>query len=225
MDGPVFGEDLKELVEEILVVVVHHELELTLVLKGASGHLARDGAFGVLAEVSIQSVGVLYMIEVGRREIYTQLETVLLAGGGEIFEYVSFAALEVGGHYAVFGIATLPKDKAIVVFGRQDDHLHAGCLHGLAPLVGVQVFQVKYLGVLLAVAPFHACEGVGAEVYEGYELVFDGLPLVGRRYHMYSLVDDTLTGVIGSDFDGVGIAHLAALCMHVCRAKQAYDRQ
>ena len=69
VDRSVFGQDLEELVEEVFVVVVHYKLETGLVDKRPSGNLPWDGSFGVLAEVTVQSFGVFYLIEVCRRQI------------------------------------------------------------------------------------------------------------------------------------------------------------
>ena len=62
----VFGEDFEQLVHEVLVIVVHHELEFRLVGKRASLHLARNGAQGLFASVAIQSFRILNLVQVGR---------------------------------------------------------------------------------------------------------------------------------------------------------------
>ena len=65
MHRTVFGQQLEKLVEEIFVVVVHHKLELGLVLERPSRHLARNGPERLLAQVSIEPFRILYLVKVG----------------------------------------------------------------------------------------------------------------------------------------------------------------
>ena len=66
VDRAVFGQDFEELVQEVFVVVVHHELETGLVGKRPSGHFPRDGPCGVFAEVAVQPFRVFDMVQVCR---------------------------------------------------------------------------------------------------------------------------------------------------------------
>ena len=71
-----------------------------------------------------------------------------------------------------------------MVLDRQNHHLHAGCFHGLAPLVCVEFFQVEDFRVFLSASPFQAGKTVRPEMDEGDKLVLQCRQLVGRRHDM-----------------------------------------
>ena len=63
----------------------------------------------------------------------------------------------------------------------------AGLPHGFTPLVCIQLAQIEYPGVFHAVAPLFPGEGVGTEVYKRYELIAQGIHLIGRRHNVSRL--------------------------------------
>ncbi len=203
IDRPVFGQQLEQLVEKIFVVVVHHELEAGHVGERPALYLPGNRPFGRLAEVAIQAIGALDLVKVGGREVNTQFQSIFPAGFGERFHDVALSALEVGRHDAVGRIAALPEDEAIVVLGGEDHQLHARGLHRLAPLVGVELFQVEYFGIFHAITPFHAGKGVGTEVDEGDKLPLQGRQLIGGRDDVSRLLDDLFFCVARLDRNGV----------------------
>ena len=76
----VFGQKLEKLIEEIFVVVVNAvERESSLVGKRTVFDLTRDGAGSLLAEISVKAFRILYLIEIGGREIYAKLKAVFTA--------------------------------------------------------------------------------------------------------------------------------------------------
>ena len=200
VDGAVFRQEFKKLVEIIFVVVVDEETEFTLVLKRPARHFARNGAPGVAAQVAVESLRMFNLVEVGRREVNSHLQSVFAARGRKVLQHVALSVAEAGRHDAVAGVAALPEHEAVVVLGGNDHHGHAGGLEGLAPLVGVELAEGEDGGVLHARAPFLAGEGVGPEVYEGDELTVERGPLVGGGHHVDSLLQN--------DFRAVGGQHL-----------------
>ena len=91
---PVFGKELEKLVQIVFVVVIHIESELGLVRERSAGHLTRNSPQRRLAPVAVQSVRTLYLVQVGRRKIYSELETVFPAGKRQILEHISFSIAE-----------------------------------------------------------------------------------------------------------------------------------
>ena len=89
-----------------------------------------------------------------------------------------------------------------MVLGRQDHTLHPGIPEDPAPLVGVRLAEVEHGGVLDAAPPFHAREGVGAEVHEGGEAVLQGMPLLRRRDDPHGFGDHLLRRIAGADGKG-----------------------
>ena len=81
----------------------------------------------------------------------------------------------------MFGIPGRPQAEAVVVFGGDDDALHAGFFGYACPLAAVQLGGVECGGAFGAVAPFQIGEGVDVEVDEGIvvELMPGLLPFGG----------------------------------------------
>ena len=196
VDRAIFGQQFKKLIQEIFVIVVHHKLKLTRILERTPRHFARNSALRVLAEVAIQTVRTLYLEQIGRRKINAQFQSVLLARAREVLEYIPLAIPKPGRHDAVVGITALPQDKAIVVLGRKDDHLHARSLHGTTPLVGIQGFQGKDLRRFHARPPLLAGECIGPEMDKGNKFILQGSQLVGRGYNVGGLLHHHLTRVV-----------------------------
>ena len=90
-----------------------------------------------------------------------------------------------------------------MVLDRQNHHLHAGCFHGLAPLVCVEFFQVEDFRVFLSASPFQAGKTVRPEMDEGDKLVLQCRQLVGRRHDMGGFRDDVRVAVACFDLDRV----------------------
>ena len=199
----VFGEDFEQLVHEVLVIVVHHELEFRFVGKRTSFHFTRNGAQGLFASVSVQAFRILNLVQVGRRQIDTQLQAVLLARFGKVSQNIPLAVLESGGHDAMFRISGLPQTETVVVLHGEHHQLHAGRLDGLAPLVGIQCFQIKDRRIFLTGSPFHTGECVRSEVDKGNELLFQSAQLVVGRNHVSRLLDNHFLRVRIVYLDGI----------------------
>ena len=103
----------------------------------------------------------------------------------------------------MFRISRLPQTETVVMLHGEHHQLHAGSLNRLAPLVGIQRFQVKDRRVLHTGSPFHAGECVRSEVDKGDKLLFQGTQLVVCRNHVSRFLDDHLLGVRFVHLDGV----------------------
>src|SRR5690606_23166525 len=93
----------------------------------------------------------------------------------------------------MIGITTLPKYKTIMVLSRKYHHFHAGRLHGLTPLVGIECLQIKDGRILHPVAPFLAGEGVGTEMNESNEFIIKRTQLICSGNHVRCLFKDGLS--------------------------------
>ena len=71
----------------------------------------------------------------------------------------------------MFCVATLPKDEAIVMFGRKDHLFHPGSFHRSAPLVGIEILEIKYFWIFCSTTPFHFGKRIGTEVYKCDEFI------------------------------------------------------
>ena len=89
-----------------------------------------------------------------------------------------------------------------MVLRSQDHALHPGVPEEPAPLFGVRLLQGEHGRVLDAAPPFHAREGVGAEMDESGEAVLQGVPLLRRRDDANGLGEHRLRRIIG--FNGQG---------------------
>ena len=61
MNRTVFGQQFKQLVEEILIVIIYLKLKLSLVGKRTTRHFTRNRSFGIFAQVSIQTIRTFYL--------------------------------------------------------------------------------------------------------------------------------------------------------------------
>ena len=84
MNGSVLGEELKKLIEEIGIVVVHLKLKGRFILKRSARHFGRYLLQTSLAAVAINPLGTLDLIEIGRRKVDAELEPILLTRLGQI---------------------------------------------------------------------------------------------------------------------------------------------
>ncbi|MPN00520.1 hypothetical protein SDC9_147715 [bioreactor metagenome] len=91
MNITILGQQFKELVQKILIVIIDLKLKGGFVFKRATLHRARNGAFGVFTQVTIQTVGVFNLIQIGRREVDAQFETIFLAGLRQFFQHITFS--------------------------------------------------------------------------------------------------------------------------------------
>ena len=66
MYRPVFGEQLEQLIQEILVLVVHIELERAPVVQRSAWHGPRNRPLGILAQVAVEPLWVFDLVEVRR---------------------------------------------------------------------------------------------------------------------------------------------------------------
>ena len=93
-------------------------------------------------------------------------------------------------------IARLPQAKSVMMLDCQDSLGHSCGLHHTAPLVGVQLLGTEDIGIFPAGAPFAACEGVDAEVYEADELTFLPFVLLLRWDHVRGFRDDVFELIV-----------------------------
>ena len=108
-------------------------------------------------------------------------------------------------------ITTLPQYKAIVMLHCQNNHLHAGSLHGFTPLVGIQVLQVEDFGVFHTCSPFTAGKCIGTEMDKRNVFIMKSSQLVFCWNHMSCLFDNHFFTVIGLDWNRVLKRHLLLL--------------
>ena len=93
INGTVFGKQLEKLVKEILVIVINYKLKLCLVFERASFDFTRNGALRVRTLVAVQSVWAFNLIEIGRRKIDAEFESVFLARLRKVAENVALTVL------------------------------------------------------------------------------------------------------------------------------------
>ena len=79
MYGTVFGQNLEQLIQEVFVIVVHLKLKRCFITERSAFYLPGYGAFGIFTQVAVQSLGMLDLKQIGRREVNSQLQSVLTA--------------------------------------------------------------------------------------------------------------------------------------------------
>ena len=204
--GTVFGQQFEKLVQEVFVVIIHLEREGPLVRKRPTRHLARNGAQRGGASVTIQTVGRFHLVKIGRREVEAEFQAILAAGGRQFLHDIPPVG---AGGYAVCRVAARPEDESVMVLGRQDHAFHPGVPEDPAPLVGIRLPEIEDGGVFDAAPPFHAREGIGAEMHEGGETVLQRMALLRRRDHAHGLVDHGLRRIVRLHPEGPGGLHRA----------------
>ena len=82
-----------------------------------------------------------------------------------------------------------------MVLSCEYDHFHACRFHGFAPLVGIQLFQIKDAGIFHAVSPLHAGKGIGTEMDESDEFIFKSFHLHRAGNNMCGFLHNAFRGV------------------------------
>ena len=209
----VFRQQFEQLVQEIFVIIVQLELEFCLDGERTPGYFPRNGTQRIRTQVTIKPVRTFYLIQIGRRQVDTQFQSIFPARSRKFFHDIAFPILISSRHDTVFGITALPQYESVMMLGCKDDHLHTGGLHGLTPLVGIQGLQIKDLGVFLSRSPFQTGEGIRTEMDESYKLVSQSSQLIVRRNHMGRFPDNHIIGISRLHFNGILGNYLLLLCI------------
>ena len=167
--GPVLGQQLEKLAEEIRVVVVHVVVEGAGVLERPIRR-QRDRLPADLRAVAVPPAVANGLDHVGRRKIHAELEVVLFARGRQVGHHVALAGPPRAACDAVGGVSAGPEAEPVVMLDGERDHRHAGRLRREDPLLAVEGGRVEDVGVFLARPPVKVRKRVGTEVYEAREL-------------------------------------------------------
>lgn len=92
-----------------------------------------------------------------------------------------------------------------MVLSCEYDHFHACRFHGFAPLVGIQLFQIKDAGIFHAVSPLHAGKGIGTEMDESDEFIFKASICIGLG---------TICAAFSIMLSGVSVLSIAIVFWH-----------
>src|SRR5258707_3527665 len=91
------------------------------------------------------------------------------AGPEKLLHDVPFSIFPRAVLYGMLGVMTGPQTNPVVMFGRENQALHAGIFGRRGDLVGVEVGWIEDRFAFVAVAPFFICEGIHREVNEPIE--------------------------------------------------------
>ena len=103
-------------------------------------------------------------VAVPGRAVEPEAETVLLGGVGILAHEIAFAAAPGRPRDIVFGGPGGPEAETVVMFGHQDDAVHAAALERRHDLSGVESGRIEKRGLFAAVAPLAVGVGVQAVV-------------------------------------------------------------
>jgi hypothetical protein len=127
-----------------------------VVAVAAVGAVEPDGEqFAVLGEQFAQLVAVIgevlraaviLVMAIPGREVDAEADAVPLAGVADFADDVAFAAFPGAVLDRVFGELGRPEAESVVMFGGEDEALHAGLLGDTDDLVGVEVGGVEQRG-------------------------------------------------------------------------------
>ena len=221
----ILREQFEKLIEEIFVVIVYDKLKAGGIGKRPAGHLSGNRPLRILTQIAVKSIGILYLIKVGRREINAELQAILAARLGEFAQDIALPLLKPCRHDAMLRVAALPKHKTVVVLDGKQHHLHAGRLHSFAPLVGIEFAQSEDLGIFLTRSPLTTGKGIRAKMYESDEFILQRSHLVGGRNYMSRFVNYTLGGIVGSNLNGIGKRNTYFLRPGYSPRKNTYRKQ
>ena len=120
-------------------------------------------------------------VSVPRREIDSELHSILIAGFPEFFHNVSLSVLPRRRGYGMFGGGRRPKAESIVVFRRQKHHFKSGIFKAAHPLFGIQFRRVEKCRIFFSVSPFvpgydRYDFGLGEENIESYRFGGESKP-------------------------------------------------
>ena len=212
VNGPVIGQQFVKLVEEVAIVVVHfivvalEPCRRRAALAGVcleTGRIGGDrraelGAAIAVVRAEIRRVRA-QLVQISGRKVDAELDVVFSGRFGDLANLIALASPPRTAGNRVVGVASLPQAQPVVVLADEDQHLAVGILDGAHPLLRVERRGIEDGGVLPAVAPLDAAEGVRAVMEE--EGPFHPHPrrLVGTRQDLHRLFRDDRGGVILAD--------------------------
>ncbi|MNI18291.1 hypothetical protein D3C81_786920 [compost metagenome] len=59
-----------------------------------------------------------------------------------------------------------------MMLSRKDHLLHPRSFHRSAPLISIEMLEVKYFWIFCSATPFHFGKGIGTKVYKCNEFIF-----------------------------------------------------
>ena len=122
------------------------------------------------------------MVSIPRREIDSELQTLLMTGISQFANHIAFALLPRCVPDRVLCKFRGPHTETTVVLGRKDNALHARLLADSCPLSAIQIRRIKQFQRLIAETPFLVGVCVQRIVYEGIHLHILPPQLVLRRH-------------------------------------------